>query len=327
MARQLIAGATPADALPRLERCWRAGEASTVDLLGEKTVTEAEAARYAARVEELLEVLVAGTRTWPPAQHLEHDPWGGVPRVNVSVKPTALSPRFAPTTAEEGIAEARARLLPILRRAREAGATIHLDMEHDDAKDATLALLRALGAEFPDGPQLGCVIQAYRTDAFRDLCDVVAWSERTLRIPLAVRLVKGAYWDYETVVAAAEGWPVPVFQAKAETDASYERCVPEHRVRRRVHASARAPGRGDRVPAPLRDGRADPRGPRPAWIPGPRVCACRRSRRWHGVSRAPPAREHVERVVHPPALRRGTDARCPRRAARRRAAAGAGGGG
>src|SRR5438552_2399950 len=225
MARQLIAGATPEDALPRLAALWRAGEACTVDLLGEKTVTEREAARYATRVRAMLDALVAGTREWPAAPHLERDPWGPVPRVNVSVKPTALSALFAPASARDGLAEARERLLPILRRAREAGATVHLDMEHDDVKDLTLELLRGLGAEFPDGPQLGCVIQAYRKDAFADLRAVVAWSERALRLPLAVRLVKGAYWDFETVVAAAEGWPVPVFEAKAETDASYERCV------------------------------------------------------------------------------------------------------
>src|SRR5438552_2529846 len=225
MARQLIAGATPEDALPRLAALWRAGEACTVDLLGEKTVTEREAARYAARVRAMLDALVAGTREWPAAPHLERDPWGAVPRVNLSVKPTALSALFAPASARDGLAEARERLLPILRRAREAGATVHLDMEHDDVKDLTLELLRGLGAEFPDGPQLGCVIQAYRKDAFADLRAVVAWSERALRLPLAVRLVKGAYWDFETVVAAAEGWPVPVFQTKAETAASYERCA------------------------------------------------------------------------------------------------------
>ncbi len=204
---------------------WRAGEACTVDLLGEKTVTEREAARYAERVRATLEALVAGTRDWPAEPRLERDPWGPVPRVNVSVKPTALSPLFAPASAPEGLAEARERLLPILRRAREAGATVHLDMEHDDVKDLTLELLRTLGAEFPAGPPLGCVIQAYRKDAFADLREVVAWSERALRLPLAVRLVKGAYWDFETVVATAEGWPVPVFEAKAETDANYERCV------------------------------------------------------------------------------------------------------
>src|SRR5207247_1188649 len=81
----------------------------------------------------------------------------------------ALSPLFAPATAREGLAEARERLLPILRRAREAGATVYLDMEHDDVKDPTLELLRTLGAGFPAGPQLGCVIQAYRRDALADL--------------------------------------------------------------------------------------------------------------------------------------------------------------
>jgi RHH-type proline utilization regulon transcriptional repressor/proline dehydrogenase/delta 1-pyrroline-5-carboxylate dehydrogenase len=225
MARQLIAGATPADALPRLERLWRAGEAATVDLLGERTITEPEAARYAVRVAEMLDALTAGARDWPAQPHLEHDPWGAVPRVNLSLKPTALSPHFAPATADDGIDEAHSRLRPILQRARERGATIHLDMEHDAVKDMTLALLRRLGEEFPDGPPLGCVIQAYRKDAFGDLCDTVAWSERTLSVPLAVRLVKGAYWDYETVVANAEGWPVPVFESKAETDANYERCI------------------------------------------------------------------------------------------------------
>jgi RHH-type proline utilization regulon transcriptional repressor/proline dehydrogenase/delta 1-pyrroline-5-carboxylate dehydrogenase len=225
MARQLIAGATPAEALPRLERLWQAGEACTVDLLGERTLTTAAAARYAERVAAALEALVAAAATWPERPALEHDPWGGVPRVSVSVKPTALSPLFGPLTAADGLAEARERLRPILVRARDARATVHLDAEHDDVKDLTLELLRSLGAEFPDGPQLGCVIQAYRKDAFADLRDVVVWSRHTLRVPLLVRLVKGAYWDFETLVAGAAGWPVPVFESKGETDASYERCL------------------------------------------------------------------------------------------------------
>ena len=225
MARQLIAGATPEAALPQLERLWRAGEASTVDLLGEHIVTEAEADRYAARVSAMLEALVSWTRSWPAAALLERDPWGPVPRVNVSVKPTALTPLFAPATAAEGLAGAERRLRPVLERARAVGATIHLDTEHDEAKDLTFELLRALGAAFPDGPRLGCVVQAYRKDAYADLRLLVDWARRTLRLPLQVRLVKGAYWDSETIVARAEGWPVPVFETKAETDANYERCT------------------------------------------------------------------------------------------------------
>src|SRR5262249_26314092 len=110
-------------------------------------------------------------------------------------------------TAGDGPAEARARLLPILRRARETDATIHLDSEHDEVKDLTFELLRTLGEEFPDGPQLGAVVQAYRKDAFDDLRELIAWSARALRRPLVIRLVKGAYWDFETVVARAEAWP------------------------------------------------------------------------------------------------------------------------
>src|SRR5262245_19610843 len=225
MARQLIAGATPSEALPALARLWRGGAASTVDLLGERTLGEREAARYAARVAAMLEALVEAAAGWGPAPHLEHDPWGPVPRVNVSVKATALSPRFGPLPADAGRAEARERLRPILARADAAEATVHLDMEHDEVKDLTFALVRALGAEWPDGPQLGCVVQAYRTDAIDDLTALLAWSREALRVPLAVRLVKGAYWDTETVVARAARWPSPVHARKGDTDASYERCV------------------------------------------------------------------------------------------------------
>ncbi len=104
------------------------------------------------------------------------------------------------------------------------GATVHLDTEHDDTKDLAFTLLRALGARFPD-VQLGCVVQAYRRDAHADLTDLVAWSRAELRTPLRIRLVKGAYWDAETLASQAEGWPSPVFAEKPETDASFERCV------------------------------------------------------------------------------------------------------
>jgi RHH-type proline utilization regulon transcriptional repressor/proline dehydrogenase/delta 1-pyrroline-5-carboxylate dehydrogenase len=258
MARQFIAGATTSAAIPKLGALWRRGEASTIDLLGEKTAITTQAERYAARVDELLDALVAGSASWADRPHLETDPWGTLPRANVSVKPTALSPLFGPLTARDGLEEALARLRPIVARAREQRATIHLDTEHDEAKDLTLELLRALGAEFPDGPQLGCVVQAYRRDAYADLRDLVAWSRDELRVPLQVRLVKGAYWDQETVITRSEGWPSPVFERKAATDANFERCtrylidhagavrpaIASHNVRSLAHAIAYAGAQG-----------------------------------------------------------------------------------
>ena len=104
--------------------------------------------------------------------------------------------------------EALERLAPILDAARAAHATIHLDTEHDELKDATYQLLREVGARYPEGPQLGCVVQAYRVDAVDDLGDLIEWSADTLVLPLQIRLVKGAYWDIETIRARGAGLEV-----------------------------------------------------------------------------------------------------------------------
>jgi RHH-type proline utilization regulon transcriptional repressor/proline dehydrogenase/delta 1-pyrroline-5-carboxylate dehydrogenase len=225
MARQFIVGADPAAAVAGLERLWRAGSAFTVDLLGEKTVTDAEADAYAARVDELLAALIDATRGWPPDDHLERDDLGPLPRVNVSIKPTALTSFHDPLSRDDAIAQAKSRLVPILRRARDGGAHVHFDMEHYDAKDVTLQLFRDLLGEdeFAD-LEAGAVIQAYLKDSRDDLADLIGFSAQRRR-PITVRLVKGAYWDTETVIAKAEGWPVPVYEDIDETEANYERCV------------------------------------------------------------------------------------------------------
>jgi RHH-type transcriptional regulator, proline utilization regulon repressor / proline dehydrogenase / delta 1-pyrroline-5-carboxylate dehydrogenase len=225
MAEQFIVGTTPADAVEGLHRLWRAGSAFTVDLLGEKTVTEAEADRYAARVSDLLDALIRGTRGWAPDDHLERDDVGALPRVNVSIKPTALASLYAPLTRDEGLAQAKARLRPILERAVRDHAFVYFDMEHYDVKDLTLELFRDLMDEPAlAGLDAGVVVQAYLKDSYRDREGLIKWSARRAR-PIGIRLVKGAYWDTETVIARAEGWPVPVFEAKGQTDANFERCV------------------------------------------------------------------------------------------------------
>jgi RHH-type proline utilization regulon transcriptional repressor/proline dehydrogenase/delta 1-pyrroline-5-carboxylate dehydrogenase len=225
MARQFIVGATAPEAVAGLHRLWRAGSAFTVDVLGEKVVVGDEADRYAARVTGLMVALAEASREWAPDDHLEHDDLGPLPRVNVSVKPTALATHYEPLARELGLASAKQRLRPILRRAREHGAFVNVDMEHYDAKDLTLQLFTELlsEAEFAALPA-GIVIQAYLRDSHADLADLIAWSARRPE-PITVRLVKGAYWDAETVQSRAEGWPPAVFENKADTDANYERCV------------------------------------------------------------------------------------------------------
>jgi len=225
VAEQFIVGQTPAEAVSGLRGLWTGGRAFTVDLLGEKTLTEADADRYANRVGELLRTLTAAAPRWPGDPHLETDDLGPLPRVNVSVKPTALATRYGPLTRADGLAGAKARLRPLLAEAAAAGAYVHFDAEHYDVKDLTLQLFRELLDE-PGlaGLHAGVVIQAYLKDSHEDLADLVAWAAGR-RTPVTVRLVKGAYWDTETVQSQAEGWPVPVFAEKVQTDANYERCA------------------------------------------------------------------------------------------------------
>jgi RHH-type proline utilization regulon transcriptional repressor/proline dehydrogenase/delta 1-pyrroline-5-carboxylate dehydrogenase len=225
MAEQFIVGSTPEEAVVGLHSLWRSGSAATVDLLGEKTVVRAEADRYQARVLELLDALCEASPEWAPDDHLERDDLGPLPRVNVSIKPTALATHYEPLSRTEGIDGAKERIRPILRMARDRGAHVHFDMEHYDAKDLTLTLFRELLSEDEfAGVAAGVVIQAYLRDARDDLADLIAWSS-TRDQPVTVRLVKGAYWDAETVHARASGWTPPVFEDKDETDASFERCA------------------------------------------------------------------------------------------------------
>src|SRR5437868_9171037 len=197
MAHQFIVGTNPVEAVKGLHRLWRDGSAFTVDLLGEKTVAEAEADRYAARVDELLDALLYATARWAPDDLLERDDTGPLPRLNLSLKPTALASLYAPLTRDDGLAQAKARLRPILKKAADRGAFVYFDMEHYGVKDLTLQLFRDLLAE-PELAHLdaGVVIQAYLKDSRDDLADLVAWSSQRPR-PIGVRLVKGAYWDSE----------------------------------------------------------------------------------------------------------------------------------
>jgi RHH-type proline utilization regulon transcriptional repressor/proline dehydrogenase/delta 1-pyrroline-5-carboxylate dehydrogenase len=225
MAEQFIVGETAPEAVQELHRLWRSGSAATVDLLGEKTVVAAEADRYQARVLGLLDALADAAPSWAPDDLLERDDLGPLPRVNVSIKPTALATHYEPLSRTEGIESAKGRIRPILRRACERGAHVHFDMEHYDVKDLTLTLFRELldEDEFAD-LHAGVVVQAFLRDARDDLADLIAWSSARAQ-PITVRLVKGAYWDAETVQARAAGWAPPVFEHKDETDASYERCA------------------------------------------------------------------------------------------------------
>ncbi|MDQ3313652.1 MAG: L-glutamate gamma-semialdehyde dehydrogenase [Verrucomicrobiota bacterium] len=223
MARQFISGRNPEDAMKTLRKGRKNRIGFTVDLLGEAVVSEQEAHEYGVRCLELLEGLAAQTRGWT-------DPLGRnaelFPVVNLSVKISALYSQMNPADPEDAIEHLAPKLRPILRRARELGAFVNFDMESYAHKNSTLELFKRLftEAEFKDWPHAGIVVQAYLRDAEKDLRDLIAWArERGTRF--TIRLVKGAYWDYEKIKAAQNGWPCPVWLQKPESDENFEVCT------------------------------------------------------------------------------------------------------
>jgi RHH-type proline utilization regulon transcriptional repressor/proline dehydrogenase/delta 1-pyrroline-5-carboxylate dehydrogenase len=225
MAHRFIVGEDPQAALGVLRDLWKDGVASSVDLLGEATVTQPEAQRYADRCAAALETLVGASRSWPARPQLEHDSAGPLPRANLSVKVSALTPLLRADAPERGQRDAADRLRPLLRSARELDAHLHIDMESMDSRDAVLELILDLLAEeeFRAGPSAGLVLQAYLRDSPGTLDTILAWLGRVERAhPLTIRLVKGAYWDHELVEARQHGWPAPVFEHKPDTDRNFE---------------------------------------------------------------------------------------------------------
>src|SRR3954469_4342192 len=221
MARQFIAGRDSGDVMKTLRKRRKQRIGFTVDLLGEAVVSEQETEEYATRCLALLNGLAQETRGWT-------DPLGRntelFPVVNMSVKISALYSQMNPADPEDAIAHLIPRLRPILRRARELGAFINFDMESYAHKNATLELFKRLFTEdeFRDWPHAGIVIQAYLRDAEEDLRDLIAWG-RQRGTRFTVRLVKGAYWDYERIKSAQNGWIVPVWLQKPESDANFEK--------------------------------------------------------------------------------------------------------
>ena len=223
-AQRFIVGRDARDAVPALRALRTHGVGFTLDVLGEATVSEAEGLAYQRTYLELLDGLADEAASWPSVASIDEASWGTLPRVNLSLKITSLYSQIDPLGFDDSVAAVKDLLRPIFRKAVATGAALTLDLEQFRYRDLTLAVFMSLldEDEFRDYRDPGLVLQAYLRDADRDLARLVAWARERSR-PFNLRLVKGAYWDYETVIAAQEGWPVPVFTHKPDTDAMYEK--------------------------------------------------------------------------------------------------------
>ncbi len=215
LARKYIAGETLPQALQTIEQLRKQSMTFTMDLLGEAVVTETEAQAYLDQYLQLIEQFTSAAQSWSLTTPQP---------VQVSVKLTAFYSQFDPLDVAGSQTKVSDRLRILLRRAQELGAAVHFDMEQHHYKNATLAILKSLlmETEFRDRTDIGLTLQAYLRDSYRDLQDLITWAKERGH-PLTLRLVKGAYWDQETIIARQNHWPTPVYNHKSSTDANFER--------------------------------------------------------------------------------------------------------
>ena len=224
MASRFIAGNSAEEVLQSVTKLRKQGFAFTLDLLGEAVVSEPEAIAYKQSYLNLVNDLAPAVNGWSEDLTIDCDDHGPIPRLNVSVKLSALYSQFRPIDPVGTAEVVKKRLRQILNRARSNMAYVHIDMEQYDYKDLTIDIFKQvlMEDEYRDFADVGIVIQAYLPDAEKDLLDLRQFvAERGT--PITIRLVKGAYWDYETVMADQKSWPVPVYTEKWQSDVNFER--------------------------------------------------------------------------------------------------------
>ena len=223
LAHKYISGENIKQVIKTVERLRKEKMAFTIDLLGEAVITEAEAQSYLERYLELMQQLVEASKNWSAIPAIDEADGEPIPKVQVSVKLTAFYSQFDPLDAKGSEERVSDRIRILLRRAKELGAAVHFDMEQYAYKDITLSILKKLllEEEFRQRTDIGMTIQAYLRDSEQDTEDVISWLKER-GYPLTIRLVKGAYWDQETIKAAQKHWKQPVYNDKAATDANFE---------------------------------------------------------------------------------------------------------
>ncbi|MGE0632085.1 MAG: L-glutamate gamma-semialdehyde dehydrogenase [Pseudobdellovibrionaceae bacterium] len=226
MAKMFITGETPSEALPVLKKARKNKICFTVDILGEATLSEKEALDYQKRYMELIDWIARDATSWEEIPQIDRDHQGPIPKVNVSVKMSALYSQINDKAWEQTKTILKERMRPIYKLAVDKGVFLNLDMEQYSVKHLTVEVFKELmmEPEFRSYPHFGCVIQAYLRDSFQDIKDLTRFAQER-GTPFTIRLVKGAYWDYETIEAEQRGWPIPVYTNKAESDANYEVCA------------------------------------------------------------------------------------------------------
>ena len=217
LGRQFVMGRTIEEALARAAPAERTGYRHSYDMLGEAARTAADAARYLAAYRDAIAAIGAAA---DPAVELAARP-------NLSVKLSALHPRYEIAQRDRAFGELAPRLHDLSIAARDAGIGLTIDAEESERLELSLDLIEQLAGSpaLADWDGLGLAVQAYQKRALPLLRWVEDLGARHRR-RLFVRLVKGAYWDTEIKRAQERGLAgYAVFTRKASTDLSYLACA------------------------------------------------------------------------------------------------------
>jgi RHH-type proline utilization regulon transcriptional repressor/proline dehydrogenase/delta 1-pyrroline-5-carboxylate dehydrogenase len=216
MGEQFVTGQTIGEALRRSKEREEMGFGFSYDMLGEAATTAADAARYYADYEAAIHAIGAASAG--------RGPYAGP---GISIKLSALHPRYSRSQADRVMAELLPRVRELALLARTYGIGFNIDAEEADRLELSLDLLQSL-AEDPalaGWNGLGFVVQAYGKRCPAVIDWIVALAERTGR-RIMVRLVKGAYWDAEIKRAQVDGLAdFPVYTRKIYTDVAYIACA------------------------------------------------------------------------------------------------------
>lgn len=215
MAKHFIAATTTDQAIQVLKKLNRQGAKATIDILGEAVLSEEEAGQYIDNYLKLVEALGSVFNTSEK-----------LPGINVSLKLSSLYSQFDPLDHDRCLHILVERLSSILRKARTVGAFVNIDAEQYDYRSLTFDVFKKTleQEEFREYDQLGIVMQGYVKDAEEYLQEFLQWVRAQDR-QVTIRLVKGAYWDYEIITARQRNWPISVFMNKWETDLMFEKLV------------------------------------------------------------------------------------------------------
>ncbi len=218
MGKIFIAGKDEKDALKTLLKRRKNNLHFTLDLLGEATLNKEEALMYQSAYLSLIKYF---SKQKEFKQENEK-----IPQTNLSVKLSSICDHIKVAAWEDSKNRIKESLRPILADAIKNDVFINIDMEHFDLKDITLEVFREIimEDEFKAYPHLGIVIQAYLKSSFSDIEKLIQiLNER--KTPITVRLVKGAYWDHEIIMADQRNWPIPVYTIKGNSDFNFEECT------------------------------------------------------------------------------------------------------